>query len=66
MLENLLCGELFVYLPGQKLHDGLKRTPWDVDFKNPLGNCGVPEEVKIAHHPQVNLFLFIFFFSRKP
>lgn len=47
------------------LHDRLKRTQWDVNFKNPLGNCLVPEEVKIALHPQINLFSFIYFFQSK-
>lgn len=44
------------------LHDGLKRTQWDVDFKNPLGNFGVPEEVKSSLRPQINIFLFIYLF----
>lgn len=43
------------------LLDGLKRIQWDVDFKNPLGNCRVPEEVKSSLHPLINIFLFIFF-----
>ena len=45
------------------LHDGLKR--WDVDFKNSLGDSGVPEKVKSSLHPGINIFLFIYFFSRK-
>lgn len=44
------------------LHDGLKRTQWDVDFKNPLGNFGFPEEVKSSLRPQINIFLFIYLF----
>lgn len=45
------------------LHDGLKQ--WDVDFKNSLGDFGVPEKVKSSPHPGINIFLFIYFFSRK-
>lgn len=51
---------------GSCLLDGLKRIQWDVDFKNPLGNCRVPEEVKSSLHPLINIFLFIFFFNRTP